>query len=118
MRPAGFDVDAYNHILTQSAPPCKLSNARRMFKKGFILLISYGKMRGSLRARIGIRASVGENGRVKAGTEVPAHQTVYPNETFDGTARRAAATAPVRPATARSDKTEQERTRSASLTRS
>ena len=69
-------------------------------------------------ARVGIRASVGENGRVKAGTEVPAHQTVYPNETFDGTARRAAATAPVRPATAGSDRTEQARTRSGSLTRS
>ena len=69
-------------------------------------------------ARVGIRASVGENGRVKAGTEVPARQTVYPNETFGGTGRRAAATAPVRPATAGSDRTEQARTRSGSLTRS
>ena len=50
MRPAGFDVDAYNHIRIQSAPPCKLSNASRLFKKGFVLLISYGKMRGSLRS--------------------------------------------------------------------
>ena len=69
-------------------------------------------------ARVGIRASIGENGRVRAGTEVPAHQTVYPNETFDGTARRAAATAPVRPATAGADRTEQARTRSGALTRS
>ena len=49
MRPAGLDVDACNHILIQSAPPCKLSNARRCFKKVCVLLISYGKMRGSLR---------------------------------------------------------------------
>ena len=69
-------------------------------------------------ARIGIRASVGENGRVRAGTEVPGHERVYPNETFDGTARRPTAAAPVRPATAGSERTEQARTRSGSLTRS
>ena len=56
MRPAGFDVDAYNHILIHSAPPCKLSNASRLFKKGFVLLISYGKMRGSLRLQRGPRS--------------------------------------------------------------
>ena len=53
MRLAGIDVGAYNHILIQSAPPFKLSNAKRLFKKGFILLGSYDKMRGSLRALSG-----------------------------------------------------------------
>ena len=51
MRLAGIDVGAYNHILIQSAPPFKLSNAKRLFKKGFILLGSYDKMRGSLRGQ-------------------------------------------------------------------
>ena len=68
--------------------------------------------------RIGIRASVGDNSRVRAGTEVPAHERVYPNETFEGTGRRATAAAPVRPATAGAERTEQGRARSSSLARS
>ena len=69
-------------------------------------------------ARIGIRATVGDNCRVRAGTEVPPHERVYPNETFEGTARRATAGAPVRPATAVAERTEQARARSSSLPRS
>ena len=69
-------------------------------------------------ARIGIRASVGDNSKVRGGTEVPAHERVYPNETFEGTARRATAAAPVRPATAAAERTGQGRARSSSLPRS
>ena len=69
-------------------------------------------------ARIGIRATVGDNCRVRAGTEVPAHERVYANETFKGTARRATAAGPVRPATAVAGRTEQGRARSSSLPRS
>ena len=69
-------------------------------------------------ARIGIRATVGDNCRVRAGTEVPPHERVYPNETFEGTARRATAAAPVRPATAVAERTEQARARSSSVGRS
>ena len=69
-------------------------------------------------ARIGIRATVGENCRVTAGTEVPAHERVYPNETFEGTARRPTGATPVRPATAGAERAEQARARSGSFARS
>ena len=70
-----------------------------------------------LGARVRVRASVGDGATVTAETEVPAHEKVYPKEWFDGTARRPAAAAPVRPAAATADRTEQERTRAGSLTR-